>query len=764
LAAGTTRTALILDGSTLKTEQLGTMALEASSGYYYSTQVDTLITDVSTQLGGRLDNVDTSLGTLNGLINTNTADIGNVETSLGTLNGLINTNTSNISTNTTDIGNIETSLGTLNGLINTNTSNISTNTTDIGNIETSLGTLNGLINTNIADIGNVETSLGTLNGLINTNIADIGNVETSLGTLNGLINTNTSNISTNTTDIGNVETSLGTLNGLINTNTADIAALEGAVPKVTNGLQLIDGSVGLGGTLTFVGDTSITTSASNTLSFGGLVTSSSDNSYALVQNNPAGPIKTRQLGNMAWAATSTYRTSTDIDTSLAFYVKKAGDTMTGPLNITGGGLKVGTTGDQYDVSIFGGLYVKNGATIGGNLYVDGSLFVTNVHTIDVSAGFIRLNTGMAGTPPASMQSGIAVERGDLEPYVFIFDESTQDFRIGIAVETSTGFLDASTQAVATREDTPTDTGVAFWNTTLNRFDTDAGFFFDKNNGLQVDVSITGLGITLSDLQDQATEATSLMIDTDGVVGTRELGTNAFSSASYVLQSLFDTSITAIWTKFGNVDTSLGTLNGLINTNTADIGNVETSLGTLNGLINTNTADIGNVETSLGTLNGLINTNTADIGNLESSVGALDTLTQSHTQSITDLSTNKLDSVANATGTSGTGIFAVETGTTAYLKTLVGGTGATITSDSSTVTISVTSAEGYSEKWSGSFIADGSTSFVFDPSSISGTGPYGVTVWEANEVVQVGVANSGGTITLSWTPLSLSGTCDVLVIG
>ena len=167
-----------------------------------------------------------------------------------------------------------------------------------------------------------------------------------------------------------------------------------------------------------------------------------------------------------------------IDVCLGNFVNKAGDTMTGSLVITGGGLEVGSIGTPLDVSIYSNLYVHNNAVIGGNLWVDGSLYITNVESIDVSAGFIHLNTGLTGIPPASMQSGIAIGRGSLEPYVFIFDETNQSFRIGIASETSTGYLDSSTQAVATREDSPVINGIAVWNSSQYRFDTFTSLTFD----------------------------------------------------------------------------------------------------------------------------------------------------------------------------------------------------------------------------------------------------------------------------------------------
>lgn len=160
-----------------------------------------------------------------------------------------------------------------------------------------------------------------------------------------------------------------------------------------------------------------------------------------------------------------------LNASLNNYVLKAGDTMTGPLTISAGGLDV--TGDT---SLHGSLFVDDNTYIGGNLTINGSLYVIDVAAIDVSASFIHLNSGLTGPTPAYLQSGIVVERGDSDPYIFVYDEDNQTFRIGVTyLETSTHYSDASTQAVATREDSPVPLGIAFWNSDLFRFDTSVGF-------------------------------------------------------------------------------------------------------------------------------------------------------------------------------------------------------------------------------------------------------------------------------------------------
>lgn len=156
--------------------------------------------------------------------------------------------------------------------------------------------------------------------------------------------------------------------------------------------------------------------------------------------------------------------------------------LDGKLDVSGGTI----TGD---LTIDGSLEVGGPAYFGADIFVDGSLFVRSVEAIDVSGAFIVLNTGQTGIPSPFMQSGIVVDRGDLEPYVFLYDESTQTFRIGIAEpDSSVSFDDASTQAVATREDIPIDKAIAVWNDALQRFDTSAGLIFDET-GLYVDGSV-----------------------------------------------------------------------------------------------------------------------------------------------------------------------------------------------------------------------------------------------------------------------------------
>lgn len=196
-------------------------------------------------------------------------------------------------------------------------------------------------------------------------------------------------------------------------------------------------------------------------------------------------------------------------------VKISGDTMTGTLFFNKG-FQVNTG----DVSILAGdVDIAQHLHVHGTFEVDGSFISTNVTSIEISTGYIHLNAGLIGPPPASLQSGIVVERGNQDPYIFVFDQDEHNFRIGIThLDTSIHYSDTSTQAVATREDSPVSSGIPFWNQAAFRYDTSAGFTFSSN------------GLLLPIVNSLPNELTSLMWD-GSTVGSRDLGTMAFETST-----------------------------------------------------------------------------------------------------------------------------------------------------------------------------------------------------------------------------------------
>jgi len=199
--------------------------------------------------------------------------------------------------------------------------------------------------------------------------------------------------------------------------------------------------------------------------------------------NPDGTVYCASIGAASQAQTLYYNTGTgeitygDVSTGVAV----AWGNITGSISSQTDLWAWLTDLSTNKLSKTGGIIGGN-LEITGNLTVDGSLLVVGVETLDVSTVFIRLNTGLTGAPPSGLQSGIIVERGTSEPYIFVFDEDQQTFRIGISqLETSTHYSDASTQAVATREDSPVHNGVAYWDGSIYRFDTSVGFVFNGTN-------------------------------------------------------------------------------------------------------------------------------------------------------------------------------------------------------------------------------------------------------------------------------------------
>jgi hypothetical protein len=125
-------------------------------------------------------------------------------------------------------------------------------------------------------------------------------------------------------------------------------------------------------------------------------------------------------------------------------------------------------------------------TIAGNLTINGTTTTVNTTTLDVEDNIITINKNQTGTPETNLLSGIEVERGDETNFQFVFQESSDLFKVG-----QVGDL----QAVATRQDTPTDLGVAYFNTTTNRFENTTNLKVNASGQL-VDTTIRNTGTTV----------------------------------------------------------------------------------------------------------------------------------------------------------------------------------------------------------------------------------------------------------------------------
>lgn len=75
--------------------------------------------------------------------------------------------------------------------------------------------------------------------------------------------------------------------------------------------------------------------------------------------------------------------------------------------------------------------ILNNITIKGNVTQEGSSFITEAETVEVSDNILLLNRGEVGSGVTKGISGIQVDRGALADYRFIFDESDDRFKVGV---------------------------------------------------------------------------------------------------------------------------------------------------------------------------------------------------------------------------------------------------------------------------------------------------------------------------------------------
>lgn len=75
--------------------------------------------------------------------------------------------------------------------------------------------------------------------------------------------------------------------------------------------------------------------------------------------------------------------------------------------------------------------ILNNITIKGNVTQEGSSFITEAETVEVSDNILLLNRGEVGSGVTKGISGIQVDRGAFADYQFIFDESDDRFKVGV---------------------------------------------------------------------------------------------------------------------------------------------------------------------------------------------------------------------------------------------------------------------------------------------------------------------------------------------
>ena len=269
------------------------------------------------------------------------------------------------------------------------------------------------------------------------------------------------------------------------------------------------------------------------------------------------------------------------------------------------------------------IYTSGNLTIGGDLTVSGTTTTINSQELTVTDKIITVNNGEVGAGITGEQyAGIEVDRGSETNYLFVFDEAQDNFRVGIS---------GSLQAVATREDTPTDGYVAIWNASEYRFDTSTSIALGD---LATDAELSAVSGTLQSaigavaLDLSSNYYTITQLDSGQLDNRYYTETEIdllLSSTSGTLQSQIDT-------LDAKIDTTSGTLQSEIEALDIEISTIS---GTLQSEIDALDAEIS---TASGTLQ-------SEIDALDSKIDTTSGTLQSEINAVAlDLSTNYYTSV------------------------------------------------------------------------------------------------------------------------
>jgi len=192
---------------------------------------------------------------------------------------------------------------------------------------------------------------------------------------------------------------------------------------------------------------------------------------------------------------------------------------------------VDTTSDQTIL----GNKILPGNIIIKNLWVTGTTTTINAQNLSVGSNWITINSGETGPGVTLIQSGIKVDRGTLSAYTFYFDEVSDTFKIGIS--------GATAQSVATRQDSPTDTAIAYWNNGVYRFDTNSNLTWTGSVLKATSLSASTISATTyygdgSKLTGIST-TTTLQALTDTTIGTKVSGNTLVYSAGTWVNAMYD---------------------------------------------------------------------------------------------------------------------------------------------------------------------------------------------------------------------------------
>ena len=248
-----------------------------------------------------------------------------------------------------------------------------------------------------------------------------------------------------------------------------------------------------------------------------------------------------------------------------------------PLTIS----SIDNTGGNQTISMIGNISCNNysisnvGDLSCTNLTVSGTNTVVHSETVTIKDNVILINSTQTGTPASTLKSGLEVCRGSLANYQFLFRESDDSFCIG---------QPSDLQPVATRQDAPTNTGVAIWNSATSRFETSSALISSNiatTTALSTALSgLTTANITEHSSQQYFTNARALTA-TAGVYEVPLTFSNPLSKSGSTVSLSSSLPITNITGLTGTGFLKVGTAGAL----SVDTGNYQTPLAFSGGLTN-----------------------------------------------------------------------------------------------------------------------------------------------------------------------------------
>lgn len=174
---------------------------------------------------------------------------------------------------------------------------------------------------------------------------------------------------------------------------------------------------------------------------------------------------------------------------------------------------------QGNSPTFANLQLTGDATVQGNLYVLGNTTILDSNILEFQDNIILINRLETGSGVSLNQAGFEIERGTLENYRIVFNESDDTCRIGVI---------SNTQAIATRQDNPLVGGLMIYNAVDKRL--------DASNVISIDATFTS-----------TTNSTSCSTGTLALYGGLGISKDVYIDGTMHLVGTSQTNKSVIWT-------------------------------------------------------------------------------------------------------------------------------------------------------------------------------------------------------------------------